>query len=83
MVRARDAPGHYRQARVRGCDTITGVDMFVRQAARQIELFTGLTPDMDAMRVIMRKALSPLTKALVEGEEEAKPAENDGGDDAD
>ena len=34
-----------REARTRGCHTITGVDMFVRQAARQIELFTGQTPD--------------------------------------
>lgn len=55
-----------REARARGCDTITGVDMFVRQAARQIELFTGLLPDTEAMRVIMRKALSPLTKAFDE-----------------
>jgi 3-dehydroquinate dehydratase/shikimate dehydrogenase len=62
-----------REARSRGCDTITGVDMFVRQAARQIELFTGLPPDTDAMRVIMRKALSPLTKAF----------EENGGDDTD
>lgn len=68
-----------REARVRGCDTITGVDMFVRQAARQIELFTGLTPDTDAMRQIMRKALSPLTKSYEEGEEETakKPEETD------
>lgn len=57
-----------REARARGCDTITGVDMFVRQAARQIELFTGLEPDAEAMRVIMRKALSPLTRAFEENE---------------
>jgi 3-dehydroquinate dehydratase/shikimate dehydrogenase len=63
-----------REARSRGCDTITGVDMFVRQAARQIELFTGLTPDIEAMRVVMRKALSPLTRAFDEnGEGEKKP----------
>ncbi len=61
-----------REARVRGCDTITGVDMFVRQAARQIELFTGLAPDTDAMRVIMRKALSPLTKAFDDDTEKAE-----------
>lgn len=70
-----------REARVRGCDTITGVDMFVRQAARQIELFTNLIPDMDAMRTIMRKALSPLTKAFDEDEEkkdsEPKPDQKD------
>jgi 3-dehydroquinate dehydratase/shikimate dehydrogenase len=60
-----------REARTRGCDTITGVDMFVRQAARQIELFTGMTPDTDAMRQIMRKALSPLTRAFDEVPESA------------
>jgi 3-dehydroquinate dehydratase/shikimate dehydrogenase len=57
-----------REARSRGCDTITGVDMFVRQAARQIELFTGQTPDAETMRTIMRKALSPLTKAFEDNE---------------
>jgi 3-dehydroquinate dehydratase/shikimate dehydrogenase len=62
-----------REARVRGCDTITGVDMFVRQAARQIELFTGEVPDTDSMRVIMRKALSPLTKAFDENGDGADP----------
>jgi 3-dehydroquinate dehydratase/shikimate dehydrogenase len=55
-----------REAKLRGCEVITGVDMFVRQAARQIELFTGTCPDIDKMREIMRKALSPLTKALAE-----------------
>lgn len=67
-----------REARARGCDTITGVDMFVRQAARQIELFTGLEPDVEAMRVIMRKALSPLTKAFDEdGEKKPEPKKED------
>jgi 3-dehydroquinate dehydratase/shikimate dehydrogenase len=63
-----------REARVRACDTITGVDMFVRQAARQIELFVGLAPDTDAMRRIMRKALSPLTRAFDEGDGGDVPA---------
>ena len=61
-----------REARARGCDTITGVDMFVRQAARQIELFTGLVPDLETMRQIMRKALSPLTRAFDEEEKKAE-----------
>lgn len=65
-----------REARSRGADTITGVDMFVRQAARQFELFTGLTPDLDTMREIVRRALSPLSKALVEEEPAAaQPSE--------
>ncbi len=60
-----------RDARARGCHVITGTDMFVRQAARQVELFTGLTPDIGKMREVLRKALSPLTGALDdEGEPE-------------
>jgi 3-dehydroquinate dehydratase/shikimate dehydrogenase len=57
-----------REARTRGCHTITGVDMFVRQAARQIELFVGHSPNLTMMRDVMRKALSPLTKAFDEEE---------------
>ena len=76
-----------REARARGCDTITGVDMFVRQAARQIELFTGLVPDTEAMRQVMRKALSPLTKAFdEEGEKEKEnetPAKEEGAKEGD
>ena len=53
-----------REARARGCPVVTGVDMFVRQAARQLELFTGKTPPIEAMRDLLRKAMSPLTRAL-------------------
>ena len=67
-----------REARNRGCDTITGVDMFVRQAAKQFEMFTGQTPSIDTMREIMRKALSPLTKAFDEPEgDDEKPEPDD------
>jgi 3-dehydroquinate dehydratase/shikimate dehydrogenase len=62
-----------REARTRGCHTITGVDMFVRQAARQIELFVGQAPDQALMRDIMRKALSPLTKAFEEEDDGKTP----------
>ncbi len=63
-----------REAKARGCQTITGVDMFVRQAARQIELFTGQTPELDLMRDIMRKALSPLTKSFnLDAADDGKP----------
>jgi 3-dehydroquinate dehydratase/shikimate dehydrogenase len=58
-----------RESRLRGCHTITGVDMFVRQAARQIQLFTGHIADLDLMRQIVRKALSPLTKAFRDEDE--------------
>jgi 3-dehydroquinate dehydratase/shikimate dehydrogenase len=55
-----------REAKSRGCFTISGVDLFVRQAAEQIKLFTGKDADVDVMRTIARKALSPITKALEE-----------------
>ena len=65
-----------REARTRGCHTVTGVDMFVRQAARQIEMFVGQNPDVAQMRDIMRKALSPLTKAFDEDADGEKKGEN-------
>jgi 3-dehydroquinate dehydratase/shikimate dehydrogenase len=50
-----------KEARARGCQTVTGVEMFVRQAAMQFELFTGVDADVETMRDILRRALSPLT----------------------
>ncbi len=50
-----------REARERGCHVLTGVDMFVRQAALQFELFTGRDAPLDVMTARLRKALSPLT----------------------
>jgi 3-dehydroquinate dehydratase/shikimate dehydrogenase len=64
-----------REARARGCHVITGVDMFVRQAARQFELFTGIVPPVDQMREIMRKAMSPLTRALEDEAEQSEKAQ--------
>lgn len=67
-----------REAKTRGCHVVTGVDMFVRQAARQIELFVGVTPDMALMRKITRKALSPLTKAFEGDDVEDEKDKGDG-----
>jgi 3-dehydroquinate dehydratase/shikimate dehydrogenase len=50
-----------KDAKTRGCQVVTGVEMFVRQAAMQFELFTGQAADVEAMREILRRALSPLT----------------------
>ena len=61
-----------REARSRHCHVVTGVDMFVRQAAVQFERFTGISPPIDQMREILRKAMSPLTRAM---EEEAELTE--------
>ncbi len=49
-----------KDAKSRGCIVVTGVDMFVRQAAMQFELFTDKKADLEAMREILRRALSPL-----------------------
>jgi len=49
-----------REARERGCQVITGVEMFVRQAALQFTLFTGKEPPLDLMRKTVRRALSPI-----------------------
>jgi 3-dehydroquinate dehydratase/shikimate dehydrogenase len=53
-----------REAKSRGCFTISGVEMFIRQAAGQIRVFTGQDPSLDKMRSIMKKALSPISRAL-------------------
>jgi 3-dehydroquinate dehydratase/shikimate dehydrogenase len=45
-------------ARHAGCETITGVDMFVRQAAKQFELFTGIHPDDQLIREEITRAIS-------------------------
>ena len=39
-----------RQAEVAGARTVGGVEMFVRQAAAQFEIWTGLTPPLSVMR---------------------------------
>jgi 3-dehydroquinate dehydratase/shikimate dehydrogenase len=49
-----------KEARARGCHVLTGVDMFVRQAALQFRLFTGQEPPLDVMRKVVKRALSPI-----------------------
>jgi 3-dehydroquinate dehydratase/shikimate dehydrogenase len=49
-----------KEARARGCTVLTGVDMFVRQAALQFELFTGKQAPMTLMHSVVRRALSPV-----------------------
>ncbi|MFO1062926.1 MAG: shikimate dehydrogenase [Pirellulales bacterium] len=49
-----------KHAREVGCNVITGVDMFVRQAAYQYKLFTGLEPKQDLMRQTLKAATSPV-----------------------
>lgn len=43
-----------------GCKTITGVEMFVRQAAYQYRLFTGAQPPTELMRDSLKAATNPV-----------------------
>ena len=47
-----------KHAREAGSATITGVDMFVRQASEQFKLFTGLEADEEVIRYEVKRALS-------------------------
>jgi 3-dehydroquinate dehydratase/shikimate dehydrogenase len=58
-----------KEARNRGCHVVTGLDMFVRQAAAQFRLFTGQEPPLEYMRAVLRRALSPVS---LKGPEEMK-----------
>ncbi len=60
-----------KEARLRGCHVITGTDLFVRQAARQFQLFTGQPAPVELMRDLLRRALSPV-KIHDEAEELAR-----------
>ncbi len=52
-----------REARARGCHVLTGIDMFVRQAALQFKLFTGRDAPLESMKTLVRRALSPVQGA--------------------
>lgn len=45
-----------KEAQNRDCRTVTGVDMFVRQAGMQFKLFTGLAAPLDFMRQTLKRA---------------------------
>jgi 3-dehydroquinate dehydratase/shikimate dehydrogenase len=50
-----------KEARMRGCHVITGVDMFIRQAAAQFRLFTGQDAPIEFLRTVMKRHLSPVS----------------------
>ena len=47
-----------KEARQRDCTTVSGLEMFVRQAAAQFELFTGKPAPVDTMREALRRGIS-------------------------
>jgi len=48
-----------KEARSQSCTTVTGVDMFIRQAALQFKLFTGKEAPTDLMRETLKRAIGP------------------------
>lgn len=49
-----------KQARERGCRTVSGLEMFVRQAAAQFECFLSRPAPIDVMRQALREGMSPV-----------------------
>jgi 3-dehydroquinate dehydratase/shikimate dehydrogenase len=49
-------------AKERGCITVSGVDMFVRQASLQFKHFTGQDAPVDLMRKVVKRKLGPLAE---------------------
>ncbi len=49
-----------KDAKAKGCFVINGLDMFVRQAAYQYKLFTGLEPPSRLMRDTVKRLTSPV-----------------------
>jgi 3-dehydroquinate dehydratase/shikimate dehydrogenase len=47
-----------KQARLNRCHVITGVDMFIGQAALQFRYFTGQMPPVEQMRATLKRAMS-------------------------
>lgn len=48
-----------KDARSRSCTVVTGVEMFIRQAALQFKLFTGQEAPADLMRDVLRRTIGP------------------------
>ncbi|MFN0199784.1 MAG: shikimate dehydrogenase [Planctomycetaceae bacterium] len=49
-----------KQAKDRGCRVVSGVEMFVRQAAAQYTAFTGRPADLELLKETLRKGISPV-----------------------
>lgn len=61
-----------KHARLRGCKTVSGVEMFVRQAAVQFQKFTGQPAPLDVMQRKLRRSISAITVKDEDDEEPSK-----------
>lgn len=48
-----------KDARSQGCVTVSGTEMFIRQAALQFKLFTNQEPPVEIMRETLKRAIGP------------------------
>ncbi|WP_437191397.1 shikimate dehydrogenase [Planctomicrobium sp. SH527] len=62
-----------KEAREHRCITVSGIEMFIRQAARQFKYFTGREISLDDMRTTLRRGISPVRVRTETGH--ASPAE--------
>jgi 3-dehydroquinate dehydratase / shikimate dehydrogenase len=67
-----------KEAREQGCRTVTGVDMFVRQAAMQFKLFTQQSPPIALMLEQVRRAIGAARYDRDEAARVGEDAENAG-----
>jgi 3-dehydroquinate dehydratase/shikimate dehydrogenase len=49
-----------KSARARGCIAVSGLEMFLRQAAAQFECFVNRPAPVEVMRSALRRAMSPV-----------------------
>lgn len=62
-----------KHAKLRGCKTVSGVEMFVRQAAVQFQKFTGQPAPVDIMRRKLRRMISAVD---VKDEDDGSPTKD-------
>jgi 3-dehydroquinate dehydratase/shikimate dehydrogenase len=63
-----------KDAREHGCITVSGLEMFLRQAAAQFRKFSGQEPPLEYMRRTLRRAISPVRMKLEEQGDDAPAA---------
>lgn len=62
-----------KAAKEHDCHVVSGIEMFVRQAAAQFKYFTGRDAPLDEMRTTLRRAISPVR--VKTGDSHASPGE--------
>lgn len=69
-----------KYARERGCTTVGGIEMFVRQAGRQFELFTGESAPLEYMTETLRRAMSAARMVVASAPEKSEDDESESDD---